>query len=332
MGSTDRPPKWIKPQLTRLVVEAPTGDVWVHEIKYDGYRMHARIDGRDVRLLTRTGLDWSHRYRRTIEALRELKVKSAYLDGELCALNAEGAPVFSRLQAAMDEGRTDQLVFFAFDLLFLDGENMAPLPLVERKAKLKRLFRKKVDGLLYSEHVVGGGPRFREHACKLGLEGVISKRADQPYAPGDRGIWAKSKCLNREEFVVVGWTDPEGSQSHIGALLLGYYTEDGRLRYSGRVGTGMTEKELKRLAGVLKPLQMPKMPLAEPPPRDSRFGSPLKLSKVHWVRPEVVVEVTYLTWTEDNLLRQLSYQGQREDKPARQVMRAIPGRSAHRIL
>jgi bifunctional non-homologous end joining protein LigD len=134
----------------------------------------------------------------------------------------------------------------------------------------------------------------------------------------------KSKCLNREEFVVVGWTDPEGSRSHIGALLLGYYTDDGRLHYAGRAGTGITDKELKRLAGVLKPLQVPKMPLAEPPPRDSRFGSPLKLSKVHWVRPELVVEVTYLTWTQDNLLRQVSYQGQREDKPARQVLRRVP--------
>jgi bifunctional non-homologous end joining protein LigD len=283
-----------------LVDEAPVGDGWLHEIKYDGYRMHARIDGRDIKLLTRNGLDWSHRYRRTIEALGELKVKSAYLDGELCALNADGVPVFSRLQAAMDEGRTDQLVFFAFDLLFLDGENIAPLTLVERKARLKRLFRTKVDGLLYSEHVVGDGPRFRAQACKLGLEGAISKRADQPYAPGDRGIWVKSKCLNREEFVVVGWTDPEGSRSHIGALLLGYYTDEGRLLYAGRVGTGMTEKELKRLAGMLKPLRVPKMPLAVPPPRDSRFGSPLKLSKVHWVKPELVVEVTYLTWTEDN--------------------------------
>lgn len=131
----------------------------------------------------------------------------------------------------------------------------------------------------------------------------------------------KSKCLNREEFVVVGWTDPEGSRSHIGALLLGYYTEDGQLRYAGRAGTGISARELKRLADVLRPLQAPEMPLAEPPPRDSRFGSPLKLSRVHWVRPEVVVEVTYLTWTEDNLLRQVSYQGQREDKPARQVVR-----------
>jgi ATP-dependent DNA ligase len=158
----------------------------------------------------------------------------------------------------------------------------------------------------------------------LGLEGIISKRIDPPYAPNDRGLWVKSKCLNREEFVVVGWTDPTGSRPHIGALLLGYYTEDGRLHYAGRAGTGMTAKELKRLAGVLAPLQVSKMPPAAPPPRDNRFGSPLKFSKVHWVRPEVVVEVTYLTWTEDGLLRAVSYQGQREDKTARQVARSIP--------
>jgi bifunctional non-homologous end joining protein LigD len=286
--------------------------------------MHARIDGRDIKLLTRTGLDWSRRYRRTIEALRSLKVKSAYLDGELCALNADGVPVFSRLQAAMDEGHTDQLVFFAFDLLYLNGESTAPSPLLLRKEQLQRLLKKEIHGVRYSEHVLGDGPRFRAHACKLGLEGVISKRADRSYAPGDRGIWVKSKCLNREEFVVVGWTDPEGSRRHIGALLLGYYTKDGRLHYAGRAGTGMGAKELKRLAGVLTPLRVARTPLAEPPPRDSRFGSPLQLSKVHWIRPKIVAEVTYLTWTEDNLLRQVSYQGQREDKPARQVVRSIP--------
>jgi DNA ligase D-like protein (predicted ligase) len=324
VGTNSHPPKWIKPQLTRLVEEAPPGDDWLHEIKYDGYRMHARIDAGKVQLLTRTGLDWSHRYRRTIDALGALKVRTAYLDGELCALNSAGVPVFSRLQAAMDEGRTEELVFFTFDLLFLNGESLAQLPLVKRKERLQRLFKREMAGLRFSEHVTGDGPRFRAHACKLALEGVISKRIDRPYTPGDRGIWVKSKCLNREEFVVVGWTDPEGSRDHIGALLLGYYTNDGRLHYAGRAGTGMTGKELKRLSEVLAPLQVARMPLAEPPPRDSRFGSPLKLSRVHWVRPELVVEVTCLTWTGDNLLRQVSYQGQREDKPARQVVRPVP--------
>jgi bifunctional non-homologous end joining protein LigD len=226
----------------------------------------------------------------------------------------------------MDEGHTDDLIFFAFDLLYLEGEDIAALLLLERKKRLKPLFRKKMPGLRFSDHVRGDGPRFLKHACEMSLEGIISKRLDQPYAPGDRGLWVKSKCLNREEFVVVGWTDPTGSRGHIGALLLGYYTDDGRLHYAGRAGTGMTATELKRLYGVLKPLATPRMPVDEPPPRESRFGSPLQLSRVHWVRPEMVVEVTYLTWTEDGLLRQVSYQAQREDKAAQEVVRSAPSR------
>ena len=155
------------------------------------------------------------------------------------------------------------------------------------------------------------------------LEGVISKRIDCAYAPGDRGLWLKVKCLNQEEFVVVGWTDPAGSRPHFGALLLGYYTEDGQLLYAGRADTGFTDLELKRLSGVLRPLQTQQMPLDKPPPRESRFSAPLGLSRVHWVRPEVVVEVTYLTWKEGGLLRAVSYEGQRKDKPAGQVVRSI---------
>lgn len=216
----------------------------------------------------------------------------------------------------MDEGQTGALVFFAFDLLFLNGESTASLKLIERKARLQELLSVDVPGLRFSDHVVGDGPRFREHACRLNLEGVISKHIDRAYAPGDRGIWVKSKCLNREEFVVVGWTDPTGSRPAIGSLLLGYFTEDGQLRYARRVGTGITVAELKRLSRRLAPLATKRIPLDAPPPRESRFGSPLELSRVHWVRPELVVEVTYLTWTDDNLLRQVSYQGEREDKPA----------------
>ena len=318
------PPNWIKPQLTRLVDEAPDGPTWLHEIKFDGYRMHARIDAGDIRLLTRTGLDWSHRYRSTISALRALPPQNAYIDGELCAVRADGVTSFSRLQAAMDEGRTGDLVFFAFDLLFLNGENTAQQPLIERKARLQDLLSKQSPGIRFTEHIVGDGPRFREHACRMALEGVVSKRIDRAYAPGDRGLWVKSKCLNREEFVVIGWTDPTGSRPHIGSLLLGYYTDDGNLRYAGRVGTGITVAELKRLARRIAPLKRTRMPLDVPPPRESRFGSPLELARVHWVKPQLVVEVTYLTWTEDNLLRQVSYQGERRDKPAAQVIRPVP--------
>jgi len=269
-------------------------------------------------------LDWTHRYRRTAETLSSVKLKSAYLDGELCAFDTEGVPVFSRLQAAMDEGRTDQLVYVLFDILHLNGKDLSDRPLIDRKKILEKALGADRPGLRYSGHIIGDGPRFLAQACKARLEGIISKRLDQPYAPGSRGIWVKAKCLNREEFVVVGWSDPAGSRGYIGALLLGYYDTSGRLHYAGRAGTGLSGAELKRLHTLLTPLQVQKMPVIAPPPRESRFGSPLRLSKVHWVRPQVVVEVTYLTWTEEKLLRHVAYLGQREDKPARQVVRSVP--------
>jgi ATP-dependent DNA ligase len=207
---------------------------------------------------------------------------AAYVDGELCALRPDGVPAFSRLQAAMDEGRTDDLVFIVFDLLYLNGKSTAALPLIERKELLRALFKRQFRGLRFSDHVIGNGPRFREQACQMGVEGVVSKRVDGPYAPGDRRFWLKSKCLNREEFIVIGWSEPSGSRSHFGALLLGYYSDDGKLHYAGRAGTGFTEMELKRLAGVLRPLETRQMPLDKPPPRETRFGSPLELSRVHW--------------------------------------------------
>jgi ATP-dependent DNA ligase len=158
----------------------------------------------------------------------------------------------------------------------------------------------------------------------LSLEGIVSKRADAAYAPGNRGLWLKVKCLHREEFVVVGWTDPEGSRPWLGALLLAYYDPDGRLVYAGRVGTGIKQTELQRLWRRLQPLAVSEMPLELPPPHSTRFGSPLVLSRVHWMRPEFVAEVKYLTWTGDNLLRQVVYEGLREDKPAREVRRDVP--------
>src|SRR5262245_52873067 len=161
--------------------------------------MHARLDRAKVQLLTRTGLDWSRRYPRTIEALRALPVKTAYLDGEQCALRPDGVPAFSRLQAAMDEGRTDALVFIVFDLLYPNDKSTAALPLSERKERLRALFKRQIRGLRFSDHVVGNGPRFYEEACRPGVEGVISKRIDRLYVPGDRRLWLKSKCLNRAE-------------------------------------------------------------------------------------------------------------------------------------
>jgi DNA ligase D-like protein (predicted ligase) len=317
-------PNWVKPQLTKLVGEPPEGPEWLHEIKYDGYRMHARLDRGAVRLLTRTGLDWTHKYPAIASALTSLAARQAYLDGELCGIRPDGTTSFSLIQTASDAGNAKALVFFLFDLLHLDGEATGARPLNERKERLRALLSHSTAPLQYNDYQSGRGRAFYEHACALKLEGVISKRADAPYMPGNRGLWLKVKCLNREEFVVIGWTDPEGARPRLGALLLAYYDPDGRLTYAGRVGTGIDNAELERLWHRLQPLASPAMPLDAAPPRSTRFGSPLVLSRAHWVRPELVAEVKYLAWTEDNLLRQVVYEGLREDKPAAEVRRPVP--------
>jgi bifunctional non-homologous end joining protein LigD len=317
-------PQWIRPQLTQLVDAAPDGDQWLHEIKFDGYRMHARLDRGAVKLLTRTGLDWTHKYPAIAEAVSSLGARQAYLDGELCGVGPDGITSFSMIQLASDSGNAASLVFFLFDLLHLDGEDLTAQALIDRKTRLAGLLSNVPSSLHYCDHQIGRGQEFHKQACAMALEGIVSKRADAPYTPGNRGLWLKVKCLHREEFVVVGWTDPEGARPFLGALLLGYYDADGRLVFAGRVGSGINQAELQRLSRKLQPLATDTMPLAAPPPRSRRFGSPLELSRVHWVRPELVVEVKYLAWTGDNLLRQVVYEGLREDKPPADVRRELP--------
>jgi DNA ligase D-like protein (predicted ligase) len=313
-------PAFIPPQLSQPVEKPPSGPQWLHEIKLDGYRMAARIDEGRVQLLTRTGLDWTAKYPSAAAALASLNVKTAYLDGELCGVDDAGLPSFARIQAATDGERAARLVFYAFDLIHINGGDVTGLPLLERKALLEPLVANK-PGLQFSGHDTRAGELILKHAGKLGFEGVVSKTIDAPYAPGNRGLWRKAKALNRQEFVVVGWSDPEGSRPHLGALLLGYYTDDGKLTYAGRVGTGMPDKVLADLRRRLDPLARKAPPLDVLPPRKTRFGSPLVLSRVHWVEPKLVAEITYLTWTADNLLRHTVYVGLREDKPAAEVKR-----------
>ena len=289
----------VKPQLTRLVDTAPQGDEW----------LHARLDRGDVRLLTRNGLNWTAKYPQIAGAVAALPARQAYLDGELCGVRADGITSFSMIQLASDAGNAAGLVFFLFDLLYLDGEDLSARPVIERKDRLAGLLAQATSPLQFSDHQIGLGPAFCEHACALKVEGIVSKRADAPYMPGNRGLWLKVKCLNREEFVVIGWTDPEGARSFLGALLLGYYDPDGRLTYAGRVGTGISQAELERLWRRLQPLAIDRMPLDPPPPRSTRFGSPLVLSRVHRVRPELVAEIKFLTWTDDNLCARSSMKG-----------------------
>jgi bifunctional non-homologous end joining protein LigD len=242
-------PEWIRPQLTQLVDAAPEGPDWLHEIKYDGYRIHARLDHGAVRLLTRTGLDWTHKYPSIAEAVASLDARQAYLDGELCGLGPDGITSFSIVQLASDSSNAAALVFFLFDLLHLDGEDLRSRPLIERKDPLAALPANAPSPLHYSDHQIGHGRAFHDKACAMSLEGIVSKRADAAYASGNRGLWLKVKCLHREEFVVIGWTDPEGSRPFLGALLLGYYDPNGRLVYAGRVAAASTRPSLDDCGG-----------------------------------------------------------------------------------
>src|SRR5580692_10986415 len=246
-------PSFVPPQLSRPVETPPSGPQWVHEIKLDGYRMAARIDNGHVRLLTRTGLDWTAKYPGAIAAFVNVNVKTAYIDGELCGVDDAGLPSFARTQAASDGERGVHLVYYAFDLLHIGGWDISGLSLIERRALLEPLVANK-PGLQFNGHDAGDGELILKQADKLGFEGVVSKTIDAPYAPGNRGLWRKAKSLNQQEFVVVGWSDPEGARPHLGALLLGYYTYDGKLIYAGRVGTGMPVTVLADLRRRLDPL------------------------------------------------------------------------------
>jgi ATP-dependent DNA ligase len=202
------PPVWVKPQLAALVKEPPDGPDWLHEIKFDGYRMHARLDAGRVNILTRRGNDWTHKYPAIVKDLAGLPTQNAYLDGELCGVLPDGKTAFNLIQNASDSGR-GALVFFLFDMLFLDGEDLMGLPLIERKARLEKLLAGAPSSLVYNDHQSGRGPAFYRLACGRGLEGIVSKRINSRYEP-DRRSWLKVKCLSREEFVVIGWSDPEG--------------------------------------------------------------------------------------------------------------------------
>src|SRR5579859_660430 len=240
-------PDIVEPELATLVERPPEGDEWVHEIKFDGYRVLCRIEGSVVRLSTRHGKDWTDRFPTLARAVQKLPVRQALLDGELVVLDAQGISSFQALQNALGKGRERDIFYYAFDLLYLDGRDLRGLPLTERKKELAQILRKSPPTLRLSEHVEGHGLAFLQRGCELSLEGIVSKRKDAPYCSGRTGDWLKAKCLSRQEFVIAGYTDPEGSRSGFGALVLGVHEKDGRLRYSGRVGTGFSEETLLSL-------------------------------------------------------------------------------------
>ncbi|HYQ01592.1 MAG TPA: DNA ligase D [Polyangiaceae bacterium] len=322
----DAMPKSVEPELATLVSETPKGDDFIHEVKFDGYRVIARLEAGRARLLTRGGEDWTARMPTLQSALEKLKAESAILDGEFVALDERGVTDFQLLQNAFSGKNRAPLAYYAFDLLYLDGKDLRSLPLIERKAKLQELLGrlpKSEATLRYSDHTRGDGSLFFAEAAKLGLEGVVSKRADSPYRSGRGKDWQKSKSLARQEFVIVGFTEPGGGRSHFGALLLGVRS-DAQLVYSGRVGTGFTESSLKALAARLTPLE-----IDEPKLKNTPRGAEVR--GVHWVEPRLVAEVAYTAITHDGLLRHPTFKGLREDKAASEVIleqpRAVVSRS-----
>ena len=301
-------PTSFRPQLACPAARVPDGEEWLHEIKFDGYRTIARIDRGEVRLYTRTGLDWTDRYGVLVQGFRGLPCQQALIDGEIVVQDERGVASFAALQDALAEGRTHELIFFAFDLMYLDGYDLTEVPLLERKRALEGLLDPVVGPttpLQISEHVLGQGRAFFEQANQLGLEGVISKRADAPYQQMRTRSWLKIKCRPSEEFTVVGYS-PSEAAGGIGALLLAD-AEDGGLRYVGRVGTGFSMAQMRRLQARLEALRT-KKPAVTLPPEERRRKD------IVWVRPTLVVEVEYGNRTADGILRHAVYKGLRLDE------------------
>ena len=316
-----RLPDFIRPQLATLVNAIPKGDEWLHEIKFDGYRILCRIDNGQVSFLTREAQDWTNRFQTLANPARKLEVHYAFLDGEVVALDANGVTNFQLLQNSLKQDTSSNLVYYVFDLLHLDGRDLTTTPLIERKELLKGLLPRNRDSksaasLRYSDHWTGKGEALFDKACAMGLEGIIAKKKNESYRSGRSKDWLKIKCVKSQEFVIGGFTDPAGSRANLGALLLGVYDDGGDLRYAGRVGTGFNAATLADLRARLDKIERKSTPFSNPPRGADARG-------VHWVKPDLVGEVVFTGWTSDNLLRHPSFKGLREDKPAGKVKREM---------
>ena len=303
----DAMPAFVEPCLATLTATPPEGDLWVHEIKFDGYRMQARLLDGKVQLLTRRGLDWTARFAHVAKALARLKVKSAILDGEIVVEDDHGRSSFVDLVNALKAGESAGMRLMAFDLLYLEGHDVREAKLLERKALLETLLGsiRANSSLRYSQHILGSGRKMLTEVCKLGLEGIISKRTDKPYRSGRRDDWLKEKCHQTDEFVIGGYVDSTAMKTAIGALVLGYY-ERGKFIYAGRVGTGFSHRAARELWTVLQPHRTQSSPFSSPLDNVQRKG-------VTFVKPVLVAQIEYRGWTADSLLRQAAFLALRED-------------------
>jgi bifunctional non-homologous end joining protein LigD len=311
-------PRFIEPALASLVASPPTGARWLHEIKFDGYRLQARIEAGRVALMTRSGHDWTGKFGdRVTSALRALPIEGAVLDGELVVENETGASDFSALQSDLAEGRDDRFLLYLFDALFLDGYDLRGAPLIQRKALLETILggAGASDPLRFSPHFDEDGDLMMPHVCRLGLEGIVSKLRDAPYSSGRSKSWRKSKCASRQEFVIGGYVPSTTSRNAVGSLALGVF-DGAALKYVGRVGTGFTAAVAESLFQRLQPLQIPKTPFAEKLTAD-------QARQLRHVKPDLVAEIEFRAWTADGHLRHASFRGLREDKPAADIVREV---------
>ncbi|WP_136162577.1 DNA ligase D [Sphingomonas flavalba] len=307
-------PRFRPVQLATLVDAVPAGNGWMHEIKYDGYRLLAAVKGGTVRLHTRTGLDWTERFAPIADALAALDLPAALIDGEAVALDADGNPDFSSLQAALKDGKAANLAYFAFDLLSLAGEDLTPLPNIERKERLEALLAAATAPIHVADHVIGAGETLLSALCCTGQEGIIAKRVEATYRAGRGRNWVKVKCTRRQEFVIIGWIQSRAKARPFASLLLAQW-QDGRLTYKGKVGTGFDDRTLAELADALVPLARRSAP-AEVPRAEARGA--------HWVEPSLVAEIAFAELTADERVRHGSFIGLRQDKEATQVIPEQP--------